>query len=159
MTQQQGYRLFLGASNSVCMDGLLASYYSDSASVTGTIKITLPLLNGHCVMQILEVWIYNYDAQGGSQLVISGYSYTNKDWYNYHCRAVGAYSNGCRMAHDGTNYCILLGTTSTVWKYPKVWLTRWIGGYADCAQMYSNGLPTISLITSESGYTITGSAS
>ena len=137
----------------------VASYYSDQGSVTGTFKITLPLNNGDCVMQILELYLYDYNSQAGNLLIISGYTYINKDWYNYSCRATGHYSKGCRMAFDGTNYCVLLGTTSTTWNYPKLWLSKWIGGYSNRMSIVNKGLPTISLITSESGYIITGSAS
>ena len=137
----------------------VASYYSDTSSLTGTMKITLPLVNGDCVMQMLEIYLYDYSAQAGNLLLISGYTYTDQKWYNYSCRATGHYSLGCRMAFDGTHYCILLGTTSTVWHYPKIWIAKWIGGYSQRMKIVTEGLPTISLITSESGYTITGTAS
>lgn len=152
-----GTRLTLGYDSDPYISGLLASYNSDLGSITGTIKITLPVLSGACVMQMMEVWVYNYNAQAGSQLIISGYTYEDGHWYNYHCRTSGAYSNGCRVASDGTNMCVLLGTTSTVWNYPKVFMTQYMAGYSDKAHIY-RAKPTISIITSETGYYITGTA-
>lgn len=153
-----GTRLALGQNADPYMDGLIASYDPNVSGVTGTIKITLPIIPGGCVMQIMEVFVFDYSGQSGSQLIISGYTFTDGRWYNYHCRTVGAYSNGCRMANDGSHMCILLGSTSTGWSYPKVWMTRYMAAYTDRAQIYANGKPTISVITSESGYTITGAA-
>ena len=141
-----------------CLENL-AYYNSDADTVTGTIKITLPTTSGKVVMQMMEVWVYNYNAQSGSQLIISGYTYSDNKWYNYNCKIQGSYSNGCRLAYDGTHHCVLLGTTSTHWAYPKVWFKTWMGGYGHKMDWVNGGAPTISVITSESGYTITGTAS
>ena len=56
-----------------------------------------------------------------------------------------------RLAHDGTHYCILLGATNTTWPYTSVQLADVYSSYgAQPTSGYS-----ISLITSESGYTVT----
>lgn len=135
-----------------------AAYATDTSSVTGTLKITLPLSNGHTVMQMIEVWIYDYSSLSGSQLIISGYTYSDSKWYNYACKIQGNYNRGCRMAFDGSKYCILLGTTSTTWSYPQIFIPKYYGGFSQRTHVHDSR-PTISFITSESGYTITGSAS
>lgn len=64
---------------------------------------------------------------------------------------LGPYSNGVRLAHDGTYNCILLGNTTTSWPYPKVVLNKFMAGYSGYTNVYNNGYE-ISLITSETGY-------
>lgn len=127
----------------------LACYESGSSSIDGTIKIKLP--NTTNVMMVLRIIVYDYSTDAGAELLISGCVYSDK-WYNYSASVVGSYTKGIRLAYDGTNYCILLGTISTTWDYTKVVLADIYSGYT--VQPISGGYD-ISLITSESGYTVT----
>lgn len=141
-----------------CLENL-AYYDNDASAVTGAIKITLPTTNAQCVMQIMEIWLYNYGGNSGNQIIISGYTYTDNRWYNYNSKVQGSLTAGIRLGYDGTHHCVLIGTTSTVWAYPKVWFKTWMGGHSNKMNWVNGTPPTISIITSESGYTITGTAS
>ena len=133
----------------------LAFYENNASSYTGTIKITLPHTTSNMVMQMFKIIVYDYNGNSGATVQVSGYTYNDKKWYNYAASVLGTFTKGIRLAYDGTNYCILLGTTSTAWNYSKVILADIYSGYGT--------IPTsgyaISLITSESGYTITASLS
>lgn len=141
-----------------CLENL-AYYNSDASTVTGTIKITLPTTSGKCVMQMMEIWLYNYGGSAANQIIIGGYTYIDNLWYNCNCKVQGNLTQSVRLAYDGTHPCVLIGATNTVWAYPKVWFKTWMGGFSDKMNWVNGGAPTISVITSESGYTITGTAS
>ena len=56
-----------------------------------------------------------------------------------------------RLAHDGTVNCILLGTTSTIWYYPKVLVAHVLAGYSNTTGWDSGW--TTSIITDETNIT------
>lgn len=129
---------------------LCHSYLGNSA--TGTIKITLPNTTSNMVMMVIRIILYTYNSDSGKELIISGYTYNNSTWYNYQATVLGGkMAQTIRLAYDGTHYCILLGATNTVWPFTSVQLADVYSSYgAQPTSGYS-----ISLITSESGYTVT----
>lgn len=128
----------------------VAFYENNASSYTGTIKIKLPNTTSNMVMMVFRIIIFDYNTNSGCDLLVSGYTYNDKKWYNAAAAPQGTFTKGVRLAHDGTNYCILLGTTSSTWNYSKIILADVYSGYnAQPATGYA-----ISLITSESGYTI-----
>lgn len=54
-----------------------------------------------------------------------------------------------RLAHDGTNNVLLLGTTSTIWNYPKITISEFIAGHSNITGWESGW--TIAPITDETG--------
>jgi hypothetical protein len=60
-------------------------------SATGTIKITLPNINSdtNTVMMVIRIILYTYNSDSGKELIISGYTYKNSNWYNYSATALG----------------------------------------------------------------------
>lgn len=129
----------------------LASYNSGTASVTGTICITLP--NGFInSMNIYEIYIYEYNSRAASVITIGGYNYNGSNsWINtgYHIR--GAFDKKVRFGYNGSKCVILLGETTNVWNYPQVYLKSVFSGHSN-QDKWATGY-SISIITSESGYT------
>ena len=98
--------------------------YSGASTVTGTMDIKLPV-SWVSNMMVIRIVGYNYSGTGAWELVVSGYNYsTTPAWYNYTAELKGdAPFSQVRLAHDGTNNVILLGTTTTTWSYPRIVVT------------------------------------
>lgn len=151
----------LGVESLVARSGRINNFlgYLDNSGnpATGTICITLP--NGWTSsMNIYEIWIYEYNTTANASVItIGGYNYTgggtasNAGWKNIGYHTKGSYSKGVRLAYNGSKCVILLGTTTTTWSYPKVYLKTVYTGHN--SQTIWRGTSTISLITSETGYT------
>ena len=151
----------LGVESLVARSGRInnfSGYFDDSGNpATGTICITLP--NGWTSsMNIYEIWIYEYNTTANASVItIGAYNYngggtaSSAKWVNIGYHTKGAYSKGVRLAYNGSKCVILLGTTATKWYYPKVYLKTIYTGHSN--QTIWGGTSTISLITSETGYT------
>jgi len=151
----------LGVESLVARSGRInnfSGYFDDSGNpATGTICITLP--NGWTSsMNIYEIWIYEYNTTANASVItIGAYNYngdgtaSSAKWVNIGYHTKGAYSKGVRLAYNGSKCVILLGTTATTWYYPKVYLKTIYTGHRN--QTIWGGTSTISLITSETGYT------
>ncbi len=151
----------LGVESLVARSGRInnfSGYFDNSGNpATGTICITLP--NGWTSsMNIYEIWIYEYNTTANASVItIGGYNYngggtaSSAKWVNIGYHTKGAYSKGVRLAYNGSKCVILLGTTATTWYYPKVYLKTIYTGHNN--QTIWGGTSTISLITSETGYT------
>lgn len=151
----------LGVESLVARSGRINNFlgYLDNSGnpATGTICITLP--NGWTSsMNIYEILIYEYNTTANASVItIGGYNYngggtaSSAKWINIGYHTKGAYSKGVRLAYNGSKCVILLGTTATTWYYPKVYLKTIYTGHSN--QTIWGGTSTISLITSETGYT------
>ena len=132
-----------------CLGDNLAKYTYTSGSITGTIKITLPM-SWSSTMGMYEIWVYEYSGvKAGSKILVGGYNYGSTGYYNYTYSTQGTYTRGVRFAHDGSKCCILLGNTGSTWEYPNIFLKAVAGGHSG-SYVLSNGY-SISLITSEDG--------
>ena len=151
----------LGVESLVARSGRInnfSGYFDNSGNpATGTICITLP--NGWTSsMNIYEIWIYEYNTTANASVItIGAYNYngggtaSSAKWVNIGYHTKGAYSKGVRLAYNGSKCVILLGTTATKWYDPKVYLKTIYTGHSN--QTIWGGTSTISLITSETGYT------
>lgn len=151
----------LGVESLVARSGRINNFlgYLDNSGnpATGTICITLP--NGWTSsMNIYEIWIYEYNTTANASVItIGAYNYngggtaSSASWINIGYHTKGSYSKGVRLAYNGSKCVILLGTTTTTWSYPKVYLKTVYTGHSN--QTIWGGTSTISLITSETGYT------
>ena len=131
----------------------IISFY-ESNDVTGTIKITLPQLITEFDMPIFHIFIYEYNEYASSEIIIGGHNWvsgSSHSWYNSGYAVVGAYDKGVRLANDGTNWVILLGTTTTAWKYPEVHLKTVFSRYTDYSSKWGTSDYSITRITSETG--------
>lgn len=128
--------------------------YNYGNNITGTIKITLP--TGYTSTMIsIEVDGYSYNGIGGWKMILGGYYYVSSPngWANTSVKAIGSIPTGLvRFGYDGSKCCILLGSTSTTWSYPKIIVSSVIAGHTNFTGL--EGGWSISLITSETGITI-----
>lgn len=134
----------------------LCYYDVQSASVTGTIVIALPKSWTNS-MNTYEIDLYEYigyDATSNniqhSKIIVDGYNYSEGYWVNYGYKVIGSYDKGVRLGYNGSKCAIMLGTTTTTWRYPKVYLSKVYSGHSGTAGWQTGA--SISLITSESGY-------
>ena len=130
----------------------LGRMLSTTQTVTGTICITLPqgFINS---MNMYEIYIYEYTGETcGNRILVSGYNYGgSSSWVNYKYTAEGNYYKGVRLGYKGGKCCILLGTTTTTWQYPQVYLANVYAGFGK-VNLWKQGY-TIGVITSESDVT------
>lgn len=140
---------------------------SNSASTTGTLKITLPKSWNNTMMRI-KISGYNYNSSHGAwELLLGGYNFTGSGgmWYNTTAVLTGAAPfTSVRFAHDGSNCCILLGTTSLTWNYPKIVISEftatsgvfdgWETGWAMGIITDETGITVSSTPTINSGTTV-----
>ena len=121
-----------------------------SSSVTGTIKIRLPVTWTN-TMGVYKIMLYEYNGRGSSEITVSFYNYSSsKSYYNYSYQVNGGFEGAVRIAHDGSKCCILLGNTSYTWNYPKVYVHQIFGGQNISANYFDTNF-NISIITSEAG--------
>lgn len=133
--------------------------YNGGASVTGTLKITLPVSWTDTMLRIKLVG-YTYQADGATaafEIVIGGYNYSSSgQWLNTSACSMGAQPFGynVRFGHDGTKCCILLGITSLNLPYPKIIVEEIQTGFGGADLAWGSGW-SISQIASEAGITVT----
>ena len=121
-----------------------------SSSVTGTIKIRLPV-SWTNTMGVYKIMLYEYNGRGSSEITVSFYNYSSSEsYYNYSYQVNGGFEGAVRIAHDGSKCCILLGDTSYTWNYPKVYVHQIFGGQNISANYFDTNF-NISIITSEAG--------
>jgi hypothetical protein len=121
-----------------------------SSSVTGTIKIKLPVTWTN-TMGVYKIMLYEYNDRGSSEITVSFYNYSSSEsYYNYSYQVNGGFEGAVRIAHDGSKCCILLGDTSYTWNYPKVYVHQIFGGQIISANYFDTNF-NISIITSEAG--------
>jgi hypothetical protein len=116
-----------------------ASYATNTATVTGAIKIKLPVAaNLSGTMMRLTVKIFEYlggTGAGTSRTIdLGGYNYTAAAWW-YNTFATQLTQGGAdinvRFGRDGTSNCIWIGDTTTVWNYPQIEVSDFMGGYSN----------------------------
>jgi hypothetical protein len=127
--------------------------YTNSGAVTGTIKITLPQSWSNTMLNISIVG-YNYTNTGGYYLTLSGYTEVpSTSWKNASVNSSGALPfTSVRFAHDGTKCCILLGTTTTSWTVPRLYIDKVMVSYSGYTTSWDTGY-SVNLITDEPGIT------
>ncbi|MDR0284735.1 MAG: DUF859 domain-containing protein [Propionibacteriaceae bacterium] len=117
---------------------LAYSYYNSASSMTGVLKLALPVA-WNSTMMVLAIRGFNYSANSAWTITIGGYNYSNaasSAWTNTSVMVHGSPPCGTtvRLAYDGTACCVLLGTTTTVWSYPGLSVAadlHYTGGTAD----------------------------
>ena len=123
---------------------------NQSSSVTGTMKIRLPV-SWTNTMGVYKIMLYEYNGRGSSEITVSFYNYSSsQSYYNYSYQLNGAFEGAVRVAYDGSGCCILLGDTSYNWNYIKVYVYQVFNGQ-NVPSNYVNQPYNISIITSEAG--------
>lgn len=135
----------------------VAALDDDNGATTGTIKILIPFAISGALFDNVHLRLSGCnrpgDSAGGFELLLHGFfDATIDSWSFTSAVAIGVIPfSSVRFGHDGTNFCILVGTTSTAWTNPLFFLTEL------CSEHSTANVAgyTISRITSEAGYTIT----
>ena len=129
---------------------VVAQYITDVNDNVGIIKITLPT-GWSATMMGIEIDVYQYAGNiGYSKILVGGYNYNGSSaWINTSVSILGSYDYKVRLGYDGSKCCILLGTTTYNWHYPKVVVRNVMSGYT--GYMALDGTWSTSLITTESG--------
>ena len=127
---------------------IVAQCTSDSSEVTGIIKISLPS-GWSAAMMGIEIDVYDYSRNAYSKVLVGGYNYTTQAWYNTSVSILGNHGYNVRLGYDGSKCCILLGSTTYNWHYPKVVVRNIMSGYT--GYMALNGDWSTSFITTEAG--------
>lgn len=135
------------------IDNVLTSYVSTSLNITGTLKITMPF-GWNSTMMTVEISIFSYSNHSNSKYIVSGYNYngTSSEWYNEGSSVFGTYKGAARLAYDGSKCCILIGTTDSIWHYPRVTIDKVTIHYYGYTDTWEKGWE-ISFITDESNIT------
>lgn len=129
---------------------VVAQYITDTNDNIGIIKITLPT-GWSATMMGIEIDVYQYAANiGYSKILVGGYNYNGSSaWINTSVSILGSYDYKVRLGYDGSKCCILLGSTTYNWHYPKVVVRNIMSGYT--GYMALNGDWSTSFITTEAG--------
>lgn len=140
-------------SNARVIDNVLTSYVSTSSDITGTLKITMPF-GWNNTMMTVEISIFSYNGHSNSKYIVSGYNYnsTSSGWYNEGSSVFGTYKGAARLAYDGSKCCILIGTTDSIWHYPRVTIDKVTIHYSGYTATWEKGWE-VSFITDESSIT------
>lgn len=109
------------------------SYSSNSSSITGAIKITLPQRASNTMLKF-KVDVFNYLTSTAFTLIVSGYNYTTT-WTQCSVQLIGsaAGDNAVRYGNDGAKDCIWIGETASSWAYLKVTVYDLQAGYSNFA--------------------------
>jgi len=133
-----------------------AAYVTQTPTVTGAIKIKMPQYRTSTMMyMVVKIYEYNGTSAGTSRSIeVGGYNYSAGGWINVFATQSthGGGDISVRWGNDGSNNCITIGETSTVWNYPQVFVTEFYAGFSNysAAQWINNwgisfvtSLPTI----------------
>lgn len=117
-----------------------ADMYQRTATVTGAIKITLPV-TWTSTMMSMTIQVYEYGANESFTVRVGGYNYmSNSAWLNTHASITGSSSIDrnytVRFGHDGSKCCIYIGETTSQWTYPQVAVTEFMGGFYNANTSY-----------------------
>jgi hypothetical protein len=125
--------------------------YSATGTATGTIKITLPK-GWSSTMMTIKIKGFDYgQGKGAWELTLGGYNYaTTPAWVNVSALLSGRVPfDRIRLAHDGTNNCILLGSLTTVWGITHIEVSEFTASFGAITG-WEKGWQ-MALITSETG--------
>ncbi|MGV8153437.1 MAG: hypothetical protein ACLKAO_03915 [Alkaliphilus sp.] len=120
----------------------------------GTIKITLPVSFTNTMVQFI-IDVYDYTTNGKFTVHVGGYN--TSIWANPTAYILGSRADrnfNIRFANDGAKDCILIGETTSTWKWLQVTVRNFYGGYSGATLAnWADGWD-VSLETSFTGITI-----
>ena len=130
----------IGSLAHVGTDGYIAypgggKYVSSISSVTGMLKITLPVSWTRTMLKF-KVSIYNFSAGTSVDYILAGYNHSdNTSWMEPTAYCVspwgGELSNlPVSFGHDGEKCAVTIGTPTTVWHVPQVVISDVTLGYS-----------------------------
>lgn len=134
------------------------NYSTETGSVTGTMCIRLPVGMQNSMIKF-RVNIFDYKTNTGNQILeIQGCNY-GTGWTN--CSVVGNDTSlsaptgeNVRFGTNGTYAYVLIGSTASVWNYPKVSIENVTIGYSGAADAAWDNAWDVTFATSEAGMTV-----
>lgn len=110
-----------------------ASFRTSTSSITGAIKITLPV-SWTSTMLRFTVKIYDYGIGKSFTVDIAGYNQAaSTQWLNASAYITAQPGQDrdftVRFGHDGSKCCVYIGETSSVWTFPQVSVIDFEGGF------------------------------
>ena len=129
-----------------------AYYHSATSSVTGAIKITLPV-HGTADMLSFVVDIFDYTTSESITVYIKGYLYQqtgSNEWVNLSVQIIASdrtRNYTVRFGADGSNNCVWIGETNTTWTYPQVQVRDFTSGFNTNIDSFTDGWD-VSFVTS-----------
>lgn len=140
-----------GYSSAICTD--VYSHGTQGTGVAGTMAITISN-KGNNTMCIFEIDIYNYVNNSHSRYIISGYLYNSNQWIANGVTRTGTSVGKVRLAYDSNgNPVILIGTTSSMWNHPVVYINKALVSYGGRNANWQSGY-SISYLTDETGLSV-----
>ena len=121
------------------------SYKNGIPGTTGYLTITLPAAAYNSATMVrFKVSIFNYVASTSVDYLISGYVYTNGDWYNVTATCLGRKGQSLsnlkvRFGRSNTNNYVYIGESTTVWEYPNVEISDVHVGHAGSYNQWNKG--------------------
>lgn len=114
-------------------------FTTTNGNFTGALTITLPASIGN-TMTSMWIDVYNYVADTSFSVQVGGYTYDASDWGNNPFAIVYGADYTVRLGHNGTNFVIYIGETSTTWSYPQVSVRDIILGYNPSTTNWKNSI-------------------
>ena len=120
-----------------------ASFITQSSSIAGAIKITLPQ-GGVNTMIRMEVKVYEYLTNESFTVQCGGYLNTGNSWFNEYAYIESSAKDDrnftVRFGYNGSKGVIYIGELSSFWGYPQVFVTEFQGGFQNpTALNYQDG--------------------
>jgi hypothetical protein len=115
-----------------------------NSGTTGAIKIRLPQSWTNTMMR-MTIKVYEYTQNESFTLHCGGYNYSpSSSWLNefayIESQADDDRNFHVRFGHDGTKCCIYIGELTSVWQYPKVFVTDFQAGFSSTtASLWQSG--------------------
>ena len=112
-----------------------AHYATNTSSITGAIKVTLPQSWTNTMLRF-TVKVFEYTSGESFDIVCAGYNYApSSSWINTSAYILGdphvSRNFNVRFGHDGSKCCVYIGETSSTWSYPQVMVSEFYAGYAN----------------------------
>jgi len=123
----------VGADSTFVRNPAGGGYTSNSSSLIGRVKISLPTNYFPSTMLYLKVLIYNYTTNTSIELHLAGYAYAvGEIWYNCTSQINGVNRVlPISYGKEGNKPTIWIGDVTTVWSYPKIVITEVLTGHSN----------------------------
>ena len=111
-----------------------AEYTTQTSSVTGAIKIVLPVGMTNTMVR-MTIRVFEYTSNESFDLVVGGYNYSSTStWVNTSAYILGSPGMNrqfsIRFGYDGSKSVVYVGELSSTWSYPQIYVTDVTIGYS-----------------------------
>jgi hypothetical protein len=107
-------------------------YVTQTPSVTGYLKITLPVSWTNTMLSFF-VDVYEYETDETFTIQLAGYNYGSAYWVNTTANLVSSSTGrlfSVHFGHDGSKCAIYVGESNSTWSYPQIRVRDVLAGYS-----------------------------